>query len=155
MVLWSSLMEQCLMDKDLPPQQANQEPRHLEPTYLKELQSFKERFVLATHSSNDGWWDCDLRTNIAYFSPVWKRMLGYADNELPNNFEEWLKRVHADDLESIVMTALQQQKDGHHETYQFDHRLQHKDGSYRWIRARGSASYDDSHAIYRIAGWHR
>src|SRR5436305_1901223 len=134
------------MDTDLPPQRAKQE--------MQDLRTCEERFTLATHSSNDGWWDCDLRTNAIYFSPSWKRMLGYADDEVSNNFEEWLKRVHADDLESVVMTALRQQRDGHHETYEFDHRLQHKEGSYRWIRARGSALYDDSHVVYRIAGWH-
>ena len=103
------------MDTDLPPQRVNQEMQGFPPAYLQDLQACEERFVLAIHSSNEGWWDCDLRTNTAYFSPAWKRMLGYEDDELPNNFEEWLKRVHADDLESIVMTALQQQRDGHHE----------------------------------------
>jgi PAS domain S-box-containing protein len=142
------------MDTGLPPQRANQDMQGFPPAHRQGLQAYEERFILATHRSNDGWWDCDLRTNTAYFSPVWKRMLGYADDEIPNNFEEWLKRVHADDLESVVMAALQQQKDGHHETYEFDHRLQHKDGSYRWIRARGCALYDDCHVVYRIAGWH-
>ena len=142
------------MDTDFPRQRANQERQEFPPAYRQDLRACEERFVLVTYSSNDGWWDCDLRTNTVYFSPAWKRMLGYADDELPDDFEEWLKRVHADDLESIVMTALQQQRDGQHETYEFDHRLQHKDGNYRWIRARGSALYDDHHVAYRIAGWH-
>jgi PAS domain S-box-containing protein len=139
------------METDLPQQRANQEMQGFPPA---DLRACEERFMLVTHSSNDGWWDCDLRTNAVYFSPAWKRMLGYAADEIPNRFEEWLKRVHADDLESVVMVALQQQRDGRHETYEFDHRLQHKDGSYRWIRARGSALYDDSRVVYRIAGWH-
>ena len=142
------------MDTNPSPQRAKQEMPEFPATHLQDPQACEERFVLATHSSDDGWWDCDLRTNTAYFSPVWKRMLGYADDEIPNDFEEWLKRVHADDLESVVMMALRQQRDGQGETYEFDHRLQHKDGSYRWIRARGSALYDDSHVVYRIAGWH-
>jgi PAS domain S-box-containing protein len=139
------------VDTDLPAQQANQETQGVPSVHLQECE---ERFVLAIYSSNDGWWDCDLRTNTVYFSSAWKRMLGYTDDEIPNNFEEWLKRVHADDLESIVLTTLHQQRNGQHETYEFDHRLQHKDGSYRWIRARGSALCDDSRVVYHIAGWH-
>ena len=143
------------MDRDHPPQRAKQEMQECPPpAYLRDLRTCEERFVLVTHSANDGWWDYDLRTNAVYFSPAWKRMLGYADDEIPNNFEEWLKRVHADDLETVVMVALQQQREGHHKTYEFDHRLQHKDSSYRWIRARGSALYDDRRIVYRIAGWH-
>ncbi len=142
------------MDTNPSPQRAKQEMQEFPSAHLQDLQAYEERFVLATHSSDEGWWDCDLCTNTVYFSPVWKRMLGYADDEIPNNFEEWLKRVHADDLESVVMTALGQQRDGQRETYEFDHRLRHKDGSYRWIRARGSALYDDYHVVYRIAGWH-
>lgn len=152
--MWSSLKERNLVDTELPSQRTNQEMQGVPPAYQQDMRTWEERFLLATHSSNDGWWDCDLRTNTVYFSPAWKRMLGYADDEIPNHFEEWLKRVHADDLESIVMITLQQQKDGQRETYEFDHRLQHKDGSYRWIRARGSALSDDCHVVYHIAGWH-
>jgi PAS domain S-box-containing protein len=148
------MKERSLVETDFSPQRAKQETPGFPPAHLQDLRACEERFVLAIYSSNDGWWDCDLRTDTVYFSPAWKRMLGYADDEIPNNFEEWLKRVHADDLESIVLTTLQQQKDGQHETYEFDHRLQHKDGSYRWIRARGSALCDDCHVVYRIAGWH-
>lgn len=136
---------------DLPAPQTNEEKQELLP---EDVRTSEERFALAIHGSNDGWWDCDLRTNTVYFSPRWKQLLGYVDNEIPNHFEEWIKRVHPDDLESIVMIALQQQRDGHQDTYEFDHRVRHKDGGYRWIHARGSALHDDQGIVYRIAGWH-
>jgi PAS domain S-box-containing protein len=115
---------------------------------------YEERFSLAIHGSNDGWWERDLRTDTVYFSPRWKQMLGYTDHELPNHFSEWIKRVHPDDLAHVVLSALQLQIDGYADTYEFDHRVQHKDGTYRWICARGSALRDDLNSIYRIAGWH-
>ncbi|GAC1431668.1 MAG: hypothetical protein NVS4B1_31440 [Ktedonobacteraceae bacterium] len=120
----------------------------------QEKQAYEERFMLALSNSNDGWWDRDLRMNAVYFSPRWKHILGYTDDELPNHFEEWLNRVHPDDLASVVTTTLQQQMEGQIERYVFDHRVRHKDGSYRWIRAHGSALRDDRGSIYRVAGWH-
>jgi signal transduction histidine kinase len=62
--------------------------------------------------------------------------------------------VHPDDLSGVVLPALQKQIDGYGDIYEFDHRVQHKDESYRWIRARGSALRDDYGNISRIAGWH-
>ena len=33
--------------------------------------------------------DWDLETNEIYYSPVWKSLLGYEDNEIPNDFSVW------------------------------------------------------------------
>ncbi|HJV52760.1 MAG TPA: PAS domain-containing protein, partial [Noviherbaspirillum sp.] len=41
-----------------------------------------------------GFWEWDIRSNDVYFSPQWKRHLGYRDEELPNRYEEWESRVH-------------------------------------------------------------
>ena len=141
------------MEGDVPPRQSNQEKQTF-PSAYQQAQAYEERFTLALSNASDGWWDRDLRSNAVYFSPRWKHMLGYTDDELSNHFEEWLDRVHPDDLATIVMSTLQRQMDGQIESYTFEHRVRHKDGSYRWIRARGSTLRDDRGIIYRIAGWH-
>ncbi len=124
------------------------------PYGIYALSTREESFDLAIQGSNDGWWGRDLRTNTVYLSPRWKQQLGYTDAELPNRFEEWIRRVHPDDLAQTVLVALQKQLDGHTPTYEFDHRVRHKDGTYRWLRARGSALRDEHGRIYHIAGWH-
>lgn len=119
----------------------------------QDLHMYEERFTLAMQTSTDGWWERDLRTNTAYFSPRWKQIFGYTQDEPLTCFEAWIERVHPDDRECLEM-ILQQQMNGQIETYEIDHRIQHRDGTYRWIRARGSAQRDTEGTISHIAGWH-
>lgn len=119
----------------------------------RQLQESEERFNLAVQGTNDGIWDWQVKTNTTYFSPRWKAMLGYEDHELPNHFEEWSQRVHPDDLER-AMATLNDHLAGHTQFYELEHRLQHKDGSYRWILARGASVRDEYGRPSRMAGSH-
>ena len=141
------------METSLPSQQTNQGHQASLSQQSFDRGAAEERFALAIQAANDGWWDRDLRTNMVYFSPRWKQLLGYAEHDIPHRFEEWTERVHPDDLERIA-SALQQQMDGYAETYEIDHRVRHKDGTYHWIRARGSAMRDEQGVVSRLAGWH-
>ena len=62
----------------------------------KNLKKSEERFNLALTGTNDGLWDWDLRTDHVYYSPRWKSMLGYEDDELKNHISTWEKigRAH-------------------------------------------------------------
>lgn len=100
------------------------------------LQASEERWSFALEGAGDGVWDWDVRTNVVFFSPQWKRMLGYEEHELPNQFEEWSKRVHPDDLDA-TLDAVQRHLRGDAPYYQVEHRMAHRDGSYRWMLARG------------------
>ena len=119
----------------------------------QDLQKSEERFSLAVRGANDGLWDWDLRTDIVYFSPHWKSMLGYEDDEIPHHFNEWLKRVHPEDRERAQET-IQDYLNGRTASYRLEHRLLHKDGTYRWILARGVLQRDKDGIPYRMAGSH-
>ncbi|MBI4787143.1 MAG: PAS domain S-box protein [Chloroflexi bacterium] len=117
------------------------------------LREREERLALVIAGTDDGVWDWDLKTDAVYFSPRWKSMLGYADHEIANRFEEWRRLIHPEDVGRAI-TAVQTYLEGRTPVYELEHRLQHKDGSYRWILARGTALRDAKGKPYRMAGTH-
>jgi PAS domain S-box-containing protein len=119
----------------------------------EELLRSRERFELAVRGSQDGLWDWDLRTGDVYYSPRWKSILGYEDHEIAHRIEEWEQRLHPDERER-VLAANAAHAEGATPHYEYEYRLRHKDGSYRWILARGVALRDAHGQAHRMAGSH-
>jgi PAS domain S-box-containing protein len=120
---------------------------------IKALQDENLRLRLAVIGSDDGIWDWNLQSNELYLSPRWKEQIGYTDEELPNQFETFISRIHPEDSGS-VMDFLNEYLTGKIDRYDIEFRLRHKDGSYRWIRARGAAIRDAQGKAIRMAGTH-
>jgi PAS domain S-box-containing protein len=133
-------------------QQFNQMSARLAESYSA-LREREERLSLVIEGNNDGIWDWNMRTDEIYFSPHWKAMLGYQVEELTDCFETWERLLHPDDLER-ARTKLQSYLNGQSQIYELEHRLRHKDGSYRWILARGTTLRDADDKPYRMAGSH-
>jgi len=117
------------------------------------LATSQQRFELAVRGSSDGLWDWDLRTNTTYFAPRWKSMLGFDDHEIANDYAAWAGLIHPDDREP-TFTALQQYIRGEVPTYSPEFRMRCKDGSYKWILARGAVLRDDAGEPVRMSGSH-
>lgn len=117
------------------------------------LRQSEERFDLAVRGTDAGIWDWDLANNKVYYSPRWKSMLGYSDEEIRGHYIEWEKRVHPEDIARALAT-IQNYLEGLSEDYELSHRLRHKDGSYRWVLARGVAVREHNGKPYRMVGSH-
>ena len=117
------------------------------------LREREERLDLVVQGTNDGIWDWNLAADEVYFSPRWKAMLGYAADELPDTFASWRGLLHPDDVER-ALSELRAYLDGRRPVYELEHRLRHKDGSYRWILARGIALRDADGKAVRMVGAH-
>jgi PAS domain S-box-containing protein len=115
------------------------------------LRESGERYALATSAAKVGVWDWNIKTGDFYLDPNIKTILGYADDEIPNDIEIWVKYVHPEDSKA-VMEAAQACLDGKTSEYIFEHRMLHKDGSIRWILVRGKAIRDENDNAIRLIG---
>ncbi|HTD05999.1 PAS domain-containing protein, partial [Undibacterium sp.] len=82
-------------------------------------------------------WDWDLLSNEVFFSTAYKRVLGYADDEIGNHLDDWVTRLHPDDAQqALEMTRAYVA--GEIPLYENEHRMRCRDGSWKWLRARGT-----------------
>ncbi len=116
-----------------------------------DLQASEARYAQAISSGKTGIWDWNLDSNEIYLSPDLKAMLGFTDDELPNQMDSWMQQVHPDDVETVGIEA-QAHLDGHKPFYELEHRMIHKDGSIRWFLARGVAVRDETGRPYCMMG---
>ncbi len=117
----------------------------------KELAESQQRYDLAVNGVNDGIWDIDLVTNQVYYSPKWKEILGFGDNELPNQIRIWEDLIHPEDKD-LVLDAMQDHWNQKTPFYSSEHRLRTKEGSYKSVYVRGKAIWDKNGNVIRMVG---
>jgi diguanylate cyclase (GGDEF)-like protein/PAS domain S-box-containing protein len=115
------------------------------------LRNSEERYALAVRGANDGLWDWNLETDRVFFSPRWKSMLGFSNNDVGDSPREWLDRIHADDRPPF-RRHLDAHLTGATEKLEFEHRMRNAAGEYLWVLARGVAVRDENGKPYRMAG---
>ena len=117
------------------------------------LRESEERLRLAFAGAQEGVWDWNLETGAVVYSPRWKHMLGYADDEIEPHVRAWEKLLHPDD-----MTRAQQLNERvvrGEQTYEGEFRLRHKDGHYIHVLSRGyPVRREPGGPAVRIVGTH-
>nr|WP_246344123.1 Hint domain-containing protein [Acidocella aromatica] len=107
---------------------------------------------LAVEVSGMGIWDRNVLTGQIRYSANWFRMFGYEGEPQSNPIEIAYTRVHPEDLEYVKAT-MQAHFEGKTESYEVEHRLRCKDGSYKWVLSRGKVvSRDDDGNALRMTG---
>jgi PAS domain S-box-containing protein len=130
---------------------------HLDITERKRteaaLHESQERLTLAFAGAREGVWDWNIETNAVVYSPRWKQMLGYAEDEIEPHISAWERLVHPDDRpraddanESVARGE---------STYEAEFRLRHKDGRYVHVLSRGfPVRREPGGPVVRIVGTH-
>ncbi len=118
---------------------------------LEALRESEERFSLAVNGANDGIWDWNLRTGKVYYSPRWKGLLGFSDSEIGDSRDEWIGRVHPEEVKR-VKEELDAHLAGQTSHFASEHRIWTRFGNYRWYLVRGVAVREEGQRAHRMAG---
>ncbi|MDY6806410.1 MAG: response regulator [Cyanobacteriota bacterium] len=115
-------------------------------------QKYQERAALAIEANGDALWDWNIKTNEIFYSGRWKQMLGYSEEEIGSKIDEWLSRIHPEDIEKVSATV-QDRLSKKSSTYQIEYRMRCKDGSTIWVLDRAQALWE-SGSPSRMIGTH-
>jgi len=102
----------------------------------EELKRNEDRLSKVLIAANDGTWDWDLKTNEVYFDPRYYEMAGYKTDEFPHKLEEFVKRIHPDDVDYVMDTADRHLK-GEIDRFEVEFRFATQEGGWIWILGRG------------------
>lgn len=120
----------------------------------KALRESEERWKFALEGAGDGVWDWNVPTDKAEFSMRYKEMHGFSDEDIAANTEAWQQRIYPDDR-ALVAADVQACLDGNTASYSNEHRIRCKDGSIKWVLARGMVvSRDGNGQPLRMIGTH-
>jgi len=124
----------------------------VEKEALKKLEKSEERLRLALEGTNDGVWDYYPQTGEVHLSPGWFTMLGYRVDEFPHAYETWEALLHPEDKHRAT-NVVQQFIKNRGDRYSSEYRMRARDGSWKYILARGSAlGLDTDGNIARMVG---
>jgi len=115
------------------------------------LDDIEERDALLICTANDGTWDFDAVHNVMHFSPRWKTIMGYTDEDLQRAPPDWQKLVHQDDLAKVQM-RLREHLAGKSDIFESTHRMRRRDGEWRWVQCRAKGLTDDKGRLRRLIG---
>ena len=99
-------------------------------------EQMRERLTIATDAAGIGVWDWDLKSDKWYATPTYFSMMGVEPHEGLSPSGGSLELVHPDDRSAIVAT-MQAVLTGTDTHYEYEARVRHADGAYRWLRLLG------------------
>jgi PAS domain S-box-containing protein len=112
----------------------------------------EERYALVTEAIHEGIFDWNLVTGVPYLSPRYKEILGFRDDELPNEEASYFGRIHPEDIARMLETKDRYTEDPTKDRFADELRLMHRDGTYRWVVSRGRIVRNAQGVPVRIVG---
>ncbi len=130
----------------------SQNEKILEAKELAEKSDKRHKLVVA--ATNLGIWDWDVETDTIFYSKLWKKQIGYKENELDNSFATWQNHLHPDEYDETNKKINDYLKNPVGK-YISEFRFRHKNGSYIWIQTRSEVLKNEKGDIIRMFGSHR
>jgi two-component system CheB/CheR fusion protein len=114
----------------------------------------RERFERVIAANRDGIWDWpDVDSDEMWWSPACYRMLGYEQGELKSRYSVWMNLIHPEDREKLSRTTIPHQDQCFVELHRdFEYRMKHKSGQYRWYHHRAIIDEDEQGRPFRMTG---
>ncbi len=114
----------------------------------------KERFQRVIAANRDGIWDWpDVKRDTMWWSAKCYQLLGFQDREFPATHSRWIGLVHPDDRAVIEQTTVPSQEQCFVDLHQnFEYRMMHKSGEYRWFRHTAITDRDQLGRPLRMTG---
>jgi PAS domain S-box-containing protein len=117
------------------------------------LRESEERLRLAFAGAQEGVWDWNLETGAVVYSPRWKEMLGYAEDEIQPHISAWEHLLHPDDRPRA--DALHDSLARGASVYEGEFRLRHRHGHYVHVLSRGyPVRREPGGPVVRVVGTH-
>lgn len=110
----------------------------------------KERLELALEGCDEALWDWDLKSEVVFYAPKWKQIMGYEAAENPSTLASWLNLVHSKDM-ALVNERLKTHLDGKSEHFEVDHRIRQSE-PLRWVNVRGRIIRGKNEHAIRMVG---
>jgi PAS domain S-box-containing protein len=105
------------------------------------------------HSDAAGFFDLNFASSHTFYSPAWKRLLGYADADLANNYDTWLKLIHPDDS-GAAPDQVNRHSGTAQRSFAVEFRMKHRRGHWVWIHCVGVQHFSPNGELDRVVGFH-
>ena len=116
--------------------------RHARALTEREAQ-LRARWRAVLQATSLGVWEWRGEGQPTYFSPGWKGLLGWGDDEIPDDGLDWRAWLHPDEREQVLAQMARHLR-GDTQSYEATHRIRRNDGSWRWVLSRGRVLERDS-----------
>ncbi len=115
------------------------------------LRLSEERWQLVLQGNNDGIFDWNIVSNELFYSARLAEMLGYSLGQIPPHYSVWENHLHPEDKRR-VLDALNAYLRQEINQYFLEYRLRCRNGSYKWVLARGQGQWDEQGKPLRMVG---
>jgi PAS domain S-box-containing protein len=119
----------------------------------EEYRLANERYDIVANATHDLIWDWDLETNEIYRDPkgLWK-VYGIKKNETIKHINDWLERVHCEDLPRVQNVILKIVNAKDENIFDVEYRFKRENGDYSYIYDRGYILRNKEGRAYRMIG---